>query len=97
MKNVYKIIQDAKDSGVASVDLSWNQIALEDSLEVLKTLQNEDNTITRIAIDHSQNPDFIQLLNAPREHMGLANANENLGITQDLLELIGDYLTLEIF
>ena len=86
-----------KDSGVTSVNLRGNNIALEDSLQVLKTFQDEDNTITRLAIDHSQNPAFVQLLNAPREHMELANANEHLGLPQDVLGLIGDYITLDIF
>jgi hypothetical protein len=86
-----------KDSGVTSVNLENNRISLEDSLKVLKTFQDENNTITRLAIDHSKDPEFVQLLNAPREHMELANATEHLGIPQDVLGLIGDYLTLDIF
>ena len=86
-----------KDSGVTSVYLRCNKIALKDSLKVLKTFQDEDNTITRFAIDHSQHPEFVQLLNAPREHIVSANESEHLGLNQDVLGLIGEYITLDIF
>ena len=84
-----------ENKGVTSVYLMHNKIALEDSLKVLKTFQDEDNTITRLAIDHSRDPAFVQLLNAPREY--IANESEHLGLPQDLLGLVGDYLTLDIF
>ena len=78
---------------ISFVDLSNNNISLEDSIKTLSIIQTSGN-ITRLAIDHSDSIEFSEQLQIPSQWMHDVLAPI---ITEEaLIDLIGEYLVLEI-